>query len=44
MTTRAVKRHIGHDKQKGAIIVTKDSVDEYPIDGNKSMFKKKLNF
>ena len=44
MTTRAVKKHIGHDKQSGAIIVTKDSVDQTPITSNKSHFCKKLDF
>ena len=43
MTTRAVKNHIGHDKQAGAIVVTKDSIDETPITSNKSHFYRKLD-
>ena len=47
MTTKAVKKHIGHDDQKGAIILTKDSVDQLPINTTKRDFKnvcKKLEF
>ena len=39
-TTRAVARHVGHLRQKGAIIVTKDNVDQYPINSNKTVFKR----
>ena len=41
-TTKAVKKHIGQENQRGAIILTKDSVDAIPITANKSHFSRKL--
>ena len=44
-TTKAVLKFAKHEQQKGAIIVTKELVDEFPINCNKSQFKKrKLDF
>ena len=43
-TTKACKKNIGHDNQAGAIIVTKDSVDQLPITSNKSEICKRLDF
>ena len=43
-TTKAVKKNIGHEKQRGAVVVTKDSVDQIPITAKKSHFSRKLNF
>ena len=38
-TTKGVLKFATHHQQKGAIIVTKELVDNYPIDCNKSQFK-----
>ena len=43
-TTKGVLKFAKHEHQKGAIIVTKDLVDEFPINCNKSQFKGKLDF
>ena len=43
-TTKAVKKNIGHEKQRGAVVVTKDSVDQIPITAKKSHFSRKLDF
>ena len=44
-TTKGVLKFVKHEQQKGAIIVTKELVDEFPINCNKSQFKKsKLDF
>lgn len=42
-TTDAVKRFIGHEKQRGAVVSIKESVDQIPITATKS-FCRKLEF
>ena len=44
-TTKGVLKFVKHEHQKGAIIVTKELVDEFPIKCNKSQFKRlKVNW
>ena len=44
-TTKGVLKFEKHEHQKGAIIVTKELVDEFPIKCNKSQFKRlKVNW
>ena len=46
LTSRVVSKHVEHVNQKGAIVYTKDSIDQLPINCNKTQFKaqRALNF
>jgi hypothetical protein len=46
LTSRVVRKHVEHVNQKGAIVITKDSIDQLPINCNKKHFKaqRALNF
>ena len=42
LTSRVVRKHVEHVNQKGAIVLTKDSIDQLPINCNKSHFTKAI--